>query len=222
VCTPKGTPCVLPFIYGNVQYTGCTVASIGEATPKAWCATKVNNNGHAIAGHWTTCPYCNVSDMLQMDLCGYGTAYTAPANNNNNNNNNQNDMGGQNNNNNNNNNNMGGNNNNNNDMGGGNNNNNNGMGRNRRDDEEEDTVLHRARRMDCLGAAVASEFTTQQATVRKFDQASDPVARTLTFGEMLQANPGFMSLFVFTILLTVSIPPPPSHRVQLLAWVTCQ
>lgn len=72
-CTPKGTPCVFPFKYGSVQYTGCSVASIGESHRHAWCATKVDDDGKAVAGHWTTCPNCNVSDLLNTATCGYGS-----------------------------------------------------------------------------------------------------------------------------------------------------
>merc|ERR1711892_375403 len=38
-----GIPCVFPFIYLNVTYTGCT--NVGDQDGKLWCATSVDNNG---------------------------------------------------------------------------------------------------------------------------------------------------------------------------------
>lgn len=191
-CTPRGTPCVFPFIYSDVQYYGCSVASIGENHRAAWCATKVDDDGYAVPGHWTTCPGCNVSDLLETAECGLGNVIERHDNGN---------MGGSQNN---------------NDMGEGNNNDNNDMGNNNdmgddnmgRRGRRSTATLQRARRVNCGTSSVP-----RNTPVPKFDQAGDEKPAAMTFIDQLNANPGFMALFVFSILAMVGLVGGLAYRV---------
>eukprot|EP00038_Savillea_parva_P023227 m.40081 g.40081 ORF g.40081 m.40081 type:complete len:412 (+) comp5913_c0_seq1:292-1527(+) len=204
VCTPQGTPCVFPFIYGSVKYTGCSVANIGEHHQFAWCATKVDNNGYAVQGHWTTCPHCNVSRLLASDTCGVGTVVQGNGMGDGDmggQNNNNNDMGGQNNNND-----MGGNNNNN-DMGGNNNDmGNDGMNRARVRRLTGPALLRQRHRrsVDC-NAATQFSSSDDHSSIPRFDQAGDSGSKKMTFVDYLNANSGFMALFVISILVVTAM-----------------
>ena len=55
-CSTTGNkPCIIPFIYNNIRYNGCTLANADDGKP--WCSTKVSVNGHHIPGkeHYGHC-----------------------------------------------------------------------------------------------------------------------------------------------------------------------
>jgi len=205
VCTPQGTPCVFPFIYNGVSYYGCSVAAIGENARQPWCATKVDGDGVAVSGHWTTCPNCNVSDMLATGTCGLGDI--VQDDNGEDNRNDGNDMGG------------GDDNNEGNDMGDGENNEGNDMG-----DEDNDMGRRRRRRqafprherhrkdVDC--DTIGGQYTTvvPHTVDPKFDQADDKDSSPMSFVDHLKANPALMTLFVGSVLIVTALMAGLAYR----------
>jgi len=60
----SGLFCLFPFIYKGKTYNKCTTDD--SAMPRAWCATKVDENRNMVAGNWNTCvdPSCGIGNGM--------------------------------------------------------------------------------------------------------------------------------------------------------------
>lgn len=79
---PAGTQCVFPFIYFGMKYYSCTIDDTDSTYP--WCATKVDDHGEYIPGHWAKCSgqSCSRLKTIKVGKCDPDAIATKAANDN--------------------------------------------------------------------------------------------------------------------------------------------